>query len=156
MIKYVFSPCIFLWCVGNWSKFRVLIKQLLGSAPGKSIQKFKNEFASCSEWKSWLAIYLKISLAHFTVKGEGSLKIWTEKAETRGCSITFGSKPSGLQVWVWPSSSLWRSFLLPLSLTQSDAKAWAKNNPWKAKKGAFREEREDSIRMGPWFRGESC
>ena len=39
--------------------------------------------------------------------------------------------------------------LLPLSLTQSDAKAWAKNNPWKGKKGAFREEREDSIRIGP-------
>lgn len=52
-------------------------------------QKFKNEFASFSEWKSWLAIYLKTSLAHFTVKGEGSLKIWTEKAETRGCSITW-------------------------------------------------------------------
>ena len=60
-------------------------------------KKFKNEFASCSEWKSWLAIHLETSLAHLTIKGEESLKIRTEKAETRGCSITFGSKPSGLQ-----------------------------------------------------------
>lgn len=102
MIKYVFFlhvsfRGVYMSVLGNRSKFRVLIKQLPDSAPGKSIQKFKNEFASCSEWKSWLAIHLETSLAHLTVKGEESLKIWTEKAETRGCSITFGSKPSGLQ-----------------------------------------------------------
>lgn len=71
---------------------------------------------------------------------------------------TPGSKPSGPEVLrllplletlksTWLSSQC--SFLLPLNLTQSSAKPWAKNNPWKGKKEEYRVEREDSVRMGP-------
>lgn len=78
--------------------------------------------------------------------------------ETRGCSITSGSKPRGLRgsrAILNPRdpkavlAEFTVFFLLPLSLTQSDATPWAKNNPWKGKKGEFRVEREDSIRIGP-------